>query len=195
MPLLETFANASARGYETFGPAGASSSYELISTTTLSGYAGSVTFSSIPSTYKHLELRMSARNTTGNDFKTIGLRFNGDTGGNSYSGHRLYSNPTISANSYAGGLSYMPLQIAGNSQGNGSIYGGNIIQILDYANTNKNTTAKTFSWSTYGNGSSYVSLYSGGWANNSAVNSITILDTSSDSFFANSRFSLYGIKG
>jgi hypothetical protein len=66
-----------------FAPSGA---YDSIATATFTGSALSVTFSSIPSTYTHLQIRGLARTPSGND--QIDLRFNGDSG-NNYSMHGL----------------------------------------------------------------------------------------------------------
>jgi len=56
------------------------SSFESIATATGSGQT-SVTFSSIPSTYKHLQIRIIARDNSGNGGGSgaLRLRFNGDT--------------------------------------------------------------------------------------------------------------------
>ena len=69
---------------------GVTSSYESIATTTVGALgASSVTFSSIPSTYKHLQLRWIARSNrvAAQDF--VDIRLNSDTGAN-YSAHLLY---------------------------------------------------------------------------------------------------------
>ena len=92
-PLLETFANASVRGY--FAAAVVDSgAYELISTTILSTTATSVTFSSIPSTYKHLQIRYIARATTGG-VANFTMTFNGTSSGYSY--HGLYGDGASAA--------------------------------------------------------------------------------------------------
>ena len=89
MPLLQTFANASRRG---FAPPsnGAAPAMELISTATGTGSSGTITFSSIPSTYKHLQIRYAVIATPSNGPVTS-LRFNGDTATN-YTMHYVESN-------------------------------------------------------------------------------------------------------
>jgi len=62
-PILQSLANGSARGYGAFGAAAAAASYESIASVTPSGSSSSVTFSSIPSTYTSLQLRVNARGT------------------------------------------------------------------------------------------------------------------------------------
>lgn len=71
-------------------------SYESIATVTVgAGGSSSISFSSIPSTYKHLQLRGIVRTTdtsaAASDGNYIGIRFNGDTGAN-YVAHNLYGN-------------------------------------------------------------------------------------------------------
>jgi hypothetical protein len=61
-PILQTLANGSAYGYRTLAAAGAAPSFESIATFTPNNTTNTYTFSSIPGTYKNLQLRM---NTTG----------------------------------------------------------------------------------------------------------------------------------
>ena len=67
----------------------ASGSYESIATFTL-GSSTTVTFSSIPSTYKHLQIRYLARSArTGAATDDLAIRLNSDSGAN-YARHRLF---------------------------------------------------------------------------------------------------------
>lgn len=71
-----------------FGAGGVSGSYELISTQTFGGDGGSVTFSSIPQTYKHLKVIWNVRALTGGQGSTanVTVRMN-NASSNSYSGY------------------------------------------------------------------------------------------------------------
>jgi hypothetical protein len=82
MPILGIM--ASQISGHLFAPSGA---YDSIATTTLSSPAASITFSSIPATYTHLQIRGIARSTAaaGN----VSIAYNSDTGSN-YAGHDLY---------------------------------------------------------------------------------------------------------
>jgi len=73
------------------GGGAAAGSYELISTTLLGGNQSSVTFSSIVSTYTHLQIRLSTKTDRAFSFDNVSMRFNSDTGAN-YSTHLLYNN-------------------------------------------------------------------------------------------------------
>ena len=67
-----------------FAPSGA---YDSIATTTVgAGGASSITFSSIPSTYTHLQVRITAKGNRGIVIENAYLTFNGDSGTN-YNAH------------------------------------------------------------------------------------------------------------
>jgi hypothetical protein len=166
--------------------------YESIATTTVgAGGVSSVTFSSIPSTYQHLQIRVTARGTQADVSDQIGIQFNSDTGSN-YAIHQLGTNGS-SAFATGGGTQtkIVPAYITGGNA-SANTFGAGIIDILDYANVNKNTTVRCLSG--YDNSSSgYVILRSGLWVNTSAVSSITCLPDSG-TFAQYSSFALYGIK-
>ena len=167
-------------------------SYESIATVTPNG--SDVTFSSIPQTYKHLQIRALAR-TTRNDASvdTVYLRFNGDTG-NNYNVHTLlgsgsgspssafYSAPTV-----LWGHSNTPTILA-----SANMFSASIIDILDYTNTSKLTTTRTLGGADR-NGDGTVELLSGLWRNTAAITSIRLF--AEGNFVNGSHFALYGIKG
>jgi len=74
------------------------SSFESIATATGTGSSGVITFSSIPSTYQHLQLRWIARTTDATSgFESILIRYNGVTS-TSYGYHYIEANgSTVSA--------------------------------------------------------------------------------------------------
>jgi hypothetical protein len=163
-------------------------SFESIATITPS--ASSVSFTSIPSTYKHLQLRYLARDNAGATLRDMNLRLNNDTGTN-YAFHFLRgSGAAVSVSGAASSSSIQANDILTGAGSTANIYGVGIIDIHDYASTTKNTTVRWFSGNDQ-NGSGYVSLSSGLWINTAAVNRIDITQT----FAAGSVFSLYGIKG
>ena len=147
----------------------------------------SVTFSSIPSSYKHLQLRIISFGDTAVEV----LQFNGDTASN-YNRHRLYGNgSTVTASSVA----TSSIQLNGaSSTGSTTIGAAMIVDILDYTNTNKNKTVRILEGVDL-NGSGEVGLFSGLWRNNTdAVTSIKI-ETASTNYTTGTKISLYGIKG
>ena len=166
----------------------ASTAFESIAT--ISPSSASVSFTSIPSTYKHLQLRYIGRITSAVTLNDINIRFNNDTGTN-YVWHFLRGSG--SAVSVSAGTSFSSIQandILTGASSTSSVFGVGIIDIHDYASTTINKTARLFTGNDQ-NGSGYVSLSSGLWMNTSAINRIDITQT----FAAGSTFALYGIKG
>lgn len=166
--------------------------YESISTQLLGSAQSSVTFSSIPQTYKHLQLRFTAQ-ATGTPGGSFQMYMNGDTSGN-YAAHWLYANGT---NFLSGGTNTATAVAFGLGLQQTGYPGVGVMDILDYTSTNKYKTTRTFS-AVDPNGSGGIVLYNTSFLNTanglSALNSITIFAQSAN-IAANSIFALYGIKG
>jgi hypothetical protein len=163
--------------------------YEQISTTVLGSTSSTITFSSIPSTYKHLQLRIVSRNNSGNIGRQLVMQFNSDTGFN-YTSHAINGTPSfINATNR---LSDNYIYFIGASNGaTANNFSANIVDILDYANTSKNTTTRTLG----GLHEDGIRLQSGAWYSTSAITSITLSNPSTESYMTGSRFTLYGIRG
>ena len=164
-------------------------SYESIATTTLTTTASSITFSSIPTTYQHLQIRLSAASSTSQD---IFFQLNGDTGSN-YTKHFMYGTGASAAAgstvpSTSGSLGY----ISANTDTN--IFGTAVFDLLDYANTNKYKTSRSLTGYD-NNGAGLLVLYSSLWQNTAAVTSIALFPNSSGLFQQYTKAALYGIKG
>lgn len=173
------------------GGAAAGGSYESISTVTVgAGGASSISFTSIPSTYQHLQLRIMARTNDSAAAADWLIQFNSD-GGNNYARHYLRgdgSSASASANATTGAM--YAGTIAGNTAGS-SIFGVLIIDILDYKDTNKNTTMRSLGGVDSNSVQGFVGLWSGLWMNTAAVSTITLFGTT----VQHSQVALYGIKG
>lgn len=173
---------------------GATNSYESIMTYTIgSGGASDVTFSTIPSTYKHLQIRILGKDsTTGTG--DLRWQFNGDTGLN-YSFHWLTGSGsgTPSAGGY-GGTGYGNINNWATGTGATNQFSVAIIDILDYANTNKYKTGRALSGRD-NNGSGQVDLASMSWRNSSSAISSIKLYLTTGNIGQYSSFALYGIKG
>ena len=173
-------------------------SYESISTTTVgSGGASSVTFSSIPSTYQHLQVRaflQSNRATFGTTTSLI--RINSDTGSNYYN-HVLAGNGSAATAGAYSGTSIEPSDNSGT--GVSSAFGVSVTDILDYTNTNKNTTVRILGGidinGTIAGSPGFVSLSSALWNNTAAVTSLTFTPAHGTQWNEYSSFALYGIRG
>jgi len=160
-------------------------SYDSIATVTASGGETSLTFSSIPQTYKHLQIRYIARSTSGG-VSNITSTFNSSSTGYAY--HGLYGDGT-SALAQAASSTVNLLTGVINSTAN--IFSVGVIDILDYANTNKYKTLRDLNGADW-NGSGYAVLYSGLWQNTAAINSISFGNAT---FAQYTSFALYGVKG
>jgi hypothetical protein len=184
------------------GPASSSSSsitpfnpgsYYSIATTTLGSSTADITFSSIPNTYTHLQIRFIAKSTnSATAADNLAFRFNSDTAGN-YTRHYLDgsgSSVTAGANT---GVSQVYATCAQTSSAP-SAFGVGVLDILDYTNTNKYTTARVLSGQD-SNGSGGVDFTSGLWLNTNAISTITLTGGSSAIFQQHSQVALYGIRG
>lgn len=173
------------------------SSYESIATVTVGGTSqSSISFTSIPSTFKHLQLRAISktnRNDAGEYQTTLNMRFNSDSGSN-YSYHRLIGNGSSISATGGGSVPYMYFYFGSSVTNPANTFGVGVYDILDYANTNKYKTVRVLSGvedNTYGT----INLGSGAWLNTNAVTSISLIIDSANDFTQYTQFALYGIKG
>jgi hypothetical protein len=168
-------------------------SYESIETVTVgAGGVANFTFTSIPSTYTHLQLRGIVRsNQAGSGITTSTLQFNSDTGSN-YTYRNLIGNGTGAS---AGSVAPATASVITNApqlSATSNAFGFTIIDILDYTNTNKYKTIRALHGADL-NGSGQIILSSGLWMNTSAITSITVNPASDAVQYTH--FALYGIKG
>lgn len=173
-------------------PAAAAGDYESIATVSLSSSAASITFSSIPATFTHLQIRAIAKAaaTASDAAYDLRLSFNSNTTGSDYNEHYLYGN----GSSVGAGVNTNN-RIIGTSMGSGnaSMFAVNVYDILDYANTNKYKTVRTLcGWDA--NGSGQVTFMSQVWMKTNAIDSIAIDFNTGPSFGQYSSFALYGIR-
>ena len=179
------------------GVAASTSSYESISTVTVgSGGSASIDFTSIPATYTHLQLRGIFRGSPAATYGGLRLRLGSsntiDTATN-YSTHNVYGDGSSAAIGAASNSNVIFTGSIPQASISASIFGVAVIDILDYANTNKYKTTRTLS-GVDANGSGYSELMSGNWRSTNAVNTLSIFATSGN-FVQYSQFALYGIKG
>lgn len=168
----------------------AATSFESIATVSVgSGGSSSVEFTSIPGTFAHLQLRAYALPNGSNNFA---VTFNNDTAAN-YSTHQLQGDGASA--SALGASSTNSMFLLGLYTDSSSYAGVTIIDILDYANTNKYKTIRALSGqdgNATGTATDWrVTFGSGNWRSTNAVTSIKI---SSPSWRQYSHFALYGIR-
>lgn len=162
--------------------------FESIATTTVgAGGSSTVTFSSIPSTYTHLQIRGLYQSSANGV-----VRFNSDSTYTNYRSHYLEGNGSTVSSGTVQNASYTGLLAITGIANATSIFGGAIIDILDYANTNKYKTVRSLNGIDK-NGSGLLDFDSGLWMNTAAISSIT-LESLGTTFSQYSSFALYGIK-
>ena len=172
-------------------------SYESIATVTVgSGGSSSISFTSISTTWTHLQVRYLGQTNRAASVDSIQLTFNSDTSSN-YSWHTVQGD-----GSSASALGYANQNYArigdgtiGGATVSGGYVGAGVIDILDYKSTNKNKTIRGLT-GVDENGGGRVGLGSGLWQNSStAISSINIAPQAGTLFLQYSSFALYGIKG
>ena len=167
--------------------------FDSIATVTPYTTTSTVVFSSIPQTYKHLQIRAIGRTTrtAGGADDNLKITFNSDT---TYSWHYLLGDGAT-ASAGGGTTSTAMLQVGLPGATATTAFSATVIDLLDYTSTTKNKTVRTLSgYDT--NGAGIVGLSSGlDYATPAAITSITISSWNAANFVANCHWALYGIKG
>jgi hypothetical protein len=171
------------------GGAVAGGAYESIASATGTGSSGTITFSSIPSTYASLQVRLIGRSTGGTDNVVMRLQYNSTA---MTRGHFVSGNGSTAAASASNFPIYLPA-----SNVTADVMGVGIIDIHDYASTTRNKTARYIGgWN--GNNvfttNERLQIASSFLDNTAAITSID-LTLASGSWSTNSQIALYGIKG
>jgi hypothetical protein len=173
-------------------------SYESIQTVSVgSGGTTAVDFTSIPSTFKHLQIRSIARTINVSKSDDIVMTFNSDTGAN-YVQHLLVGNGSTAASYSATGQNFIKgVTYAAAATASSNIFGAGVVDVLDYTNTNKNTTVRTLAAMDLNeaNTLAQVQYWSGLWINTAAITSINIKIGGGGTIAQYSSFALYGIRG
>jgi hypothetical protein len=192
MPILGILASS-------ISPSINAGSYFSIATVTVgAGGANPITFSSIPSTYTHLQIRymgMTSRATYGQD--GMNVAFNG-VGGTSYARHDIRADGASVSAGYGTSQNTIDLNYATLGTTVSSYPGIGVIDILDYANTNKYKTLRYLGGvdenGTIAGYPGAVVYASGLFQSTNAITSITFTPQLA-AFAQYTSFALYGIKG
>jgi hypothetical protein len=164
------------------------STYEPISTTTLSSAAATITFSSIPNTYTDLRLIFVGKSSVaGND---VNLYFNGDNNGTTYSRTSLLGNGTAASSTRE--TSAPVIRVSASAAGQSTTIPTFIsVDIFSYTNS-INKTVLTM-WNGDRNGSGYSLPSVGLWRNTAAITSVSF-NSASGNFPIGTIATIYGIK-
>jgi hypothetical protein len=163
--------------------------YQSIATVTVgAGGLATASFTSIPQTYKHLQIRGFFNQGGGNWINTT---YNSDTTAGAYQWHYPYGDGSSATAGYSGSSSATSTVCAYNA--NATNFGSFVFDILDYTNTSKNKVGRSITGMD-ANGSGFVMApLSNLWINTAAITRIDL--ASSGTFAQYSHFALYGIKG
>lgn len=172
------------------------SDFESIATVTVgSGGSSSITFSSIPSTYQHLQVRFMCRSTTSASGDAWGsIAINSNTTNSNYAHHHFLGNgSTVSAQAFDSSSAFSRYAFLYPHTQTNNPWAVGVMDILDYDDTNKNRTVRLLQgWDS--NGSGIVALHSQLYMSTTAVTAIELVATGGN-FAQYSSFALYGIKG
>lgn len=148
--------------------------YTPLATVTLASAAATVTFGSIPSTYRDLIVIFNGSATGASDSF---VEFNNDTANASAVKAEGNGSTTASVT-----LSQLQMGILTNASVNQMF-------IFDYSATDKHKTILS-----RGNtASNQISMFAGRWASTSVITQIKLLATNGQSYSSGSTFSLYGV--
>lgn len=161
----------------------------------LGAAAASVTFSSIPSSYDHLYLLISARSAGSGTSGYIRTQLNSDTGSN-YSYTRLTAStatPSSTRGTSQTALGYWAITADGNLA---DTFGTVKAWIPNYANTSnfkqvlsesvrENNSVTDWLWT--------VRSEAGLWQSTAAIDTIHMVETDGEDFMQYSSFTLYGV--
>jgi len=195
-PILDSIGSVKAYGWGSFS---VPNSFESIATASLSSTSSAtVTFSSIPQTYAHLQLRWTARSNEASSFPDFYAKVNSSTtAGDYYYLHYAQGDGSQANAGQSNGTAGVYIGRVAGSGANSNVFGVGVCDILDYANTSKNKTFRSLTgFDNNGNGD--VVLLSGLYIKTTAISSIELIPANnapSKSFQQYSHFALYGIKG
>jgi hypothetical protein len=184
MPILGVIASSTRQGQATDTGAMFPIASRIVTGTAVS----SISFTSIPATYTHLQVRymVFGQSSTAQYF-----RLNGDTGAN-YARHLLVTGGST-VNAYAAASVNELWPNAGINTSSFPTVG--VVDILDYKNTSKYKTTRTLGGVDNNGGATNneIGLSSGLWMNTNAVTSITFFPLSGN-YTQYTHIALYGIK-
>jgi hypothetical protein len=163
--------------------------FTKIASLTAAGGSSTISFTSIPSTYTDLVIKVSARATYAANFQDINIRFNGSTSG--YSSRLLQGDGSAatSANNASSALVWGANSVSANATANtfsnGEVYIPNYTSAL---NKSLSTDAVTENNAT----AAYIQVAAGLWSNTAAITSIEMY-LGAGNYVQYSTFTLYGI--
>jgi hypothetical protein len=161
--------------------------FALSTVTVPSGGAVEIEFTSIPNTYKHLQIRGITQQNVSTDWRGVYMNFNNDTGSN-YWWQNLIGDGSNAASGSSNSQTYLSGGVASGTTG---IWNPVYIDILDYASAKKKV-AKIFYGAERNTTPSFMEYQTGTWNNTSAITSIKFT-VNATNFTQHTQLALYGI--
>lgn len=178
------------------GAGGAGGSFELIETIN-AGSQTSATFSNLNTltSYKHFQIRVSARSAAGGVLG-LNVKVNGNT--SNYRNSTLYLNGNVNgasenAETSDGDSSMRIASIPGSSADSG-LYGGVVIDSLDFHSTSK-VPMLTSRWGLVSGSFKVAGTNAAVYKSATNISSLEFSIAGNETFASNSEFSIYGIRG
>ena len=195
MPIISLKTGTKSRSLLVGNSAYIPTSFESIASATGTGSSGTITFSSIPQTYSSLQIRCISRLSATKGYTII--KPNNDSSTSNYTYHSTYGDGvTGTSDGYATGSlggAYSIYSTGATSELSNNV-GVAIVDIHDYASTNKYKTFRSFTgYDNNQTNNGIVFLISNLWLSTSAISSLTI-EAQGGNFTTGTIISLYGIK-
>jgi hypothetical protein len=165
--------------------------YELIQTQILGSSTSAITFSSLgdyASTYKHLQIRFTARSSRDTFADSIRLKINATDVTSGHNIRGVFDNGTPISDG-GSGLNYITGAAAGGRLPS-SAFGAGVIDILDSYSSTKNKTVRAFAGAP-----DEILALSSLLVSVGSTTSIELSLQVAPNFLTGSRYSIYGIRG
>jgi hypothetical protein len=166
--------------------------YTLISSQTLSSTAASITFSSIPSTYKDLAVRVSARGTEAATFGLSYITLNG-LSTSVYSITQLSGNGATASSSLTAATTRWSDSYIPDANATANTFGSFELYLPNYTNSSANKPISNFFASETNAATAYMGASAYLFNSTAAITSITFAIYTATSYATGSSFYLYGI--
>ena len=164
----------------------------LIASYAATGSVASIDFTSIPSTYTDLCLKVSLRNSSANDRRLLFIRFNGITSGYNDRSIRVYNGSVLSQTDN-GGTNSTPVWDLPAANATASTFSNQEIYIPNYAGSNKKSNSSDGAGENNATNGAIAGLTAAILDTTSAISSMSLFCSPGD-FVQYSTAYLYGIK-
>lgn len=163
---------------------------------TSAGSTSTFTFANIPTTFSHLQLRLTGRSVSSQSTPYDAVITVNGANPTTFVTHRLSGDgASVTASSVTSDNVFRAPLCIPNAFHTANVFGSVIFEILDYANTSKNKTMRVLSGYDNNGGSSpaagWVNLSSGAWFDTTSINNMQLFTFGN--WAAGSRADLYGI--